>query len=476
MSCAVCTMFSSSVAPGGSRVADLGQPFERRRAARARVRAMPAWSHITSRIASAATCAAPRSASGGTFHLPGAGRASASRVFVARSRATRSANTRPSSSEFDASRFAPCTPVRATSPTAYSRFALDRPYEIGHDAAHHVVRGRRHRNQIVSRIDAARLAEREDAGKALSRTPCRACARRGRPARFAARERSRAPRRRAARARRACDARFMKRSPCELTSTAPSPRTASEISASGFSGVSSAVGWNCTNSMSASVTPARCAIANPSPVATTGIRRVAIDLPAAARRQHGRVGDDLRRPPGDARAHADATPRLHDQIEHARLLEHADARRLRHARDERARHLGAGLVAVRVHDAILRVRRLAAELEPSAGIEVEVRARGLQLAHARRPFLHEHLHGGGVAERRAGGERVLPVQRRRVAGAERGGDAALRVRGGAVEQRALRQQQHVAVLAMRATRCAARRRRCRRRGIECECVRTCGKS
>ena len=34
------------------------------------------------------------------------------------SRATRSANTNPSSNEFEASRFAPCTPVRDTSPHA----------------------------------------------------------------------------------------------------------------------------------------------------------------------------------------------------------------------------------------------------------------------------------------------------------------------------------------------------------------------
>ena len=80
------------------------------------------------------------------------------------------------------------------------------------------------------------------------------------------------------------------------------------------------------------------------------------------------------------------------------------------------------------------------------GIEVEVGARGLQLAHARRSFLDEHLHRRGVAERGAGGERVLPVQLRRVAGAERRGDAALRVGGRAVEQRALGEQQDVAVL------------------------------
>ena len=142
--------------------------------------------------------------------------------------------------------------------------------------------------------------------------------------------------------------------------------------------------------------------------------------------------------------------------------------RLLHARDERSRDLGAGLIAVRVDDPILRVRRLAAELQAALRIEIEVGAGGLQLAHARRPFFDEHLHRRRVAERGAGGERVLPVQRRRIARAERRGDSALRVRRRAVEQRALREQQDVAVLATRATRCAVRPRRCRRRETEHE--------
>jgi hypothetical protein len=41
------------------------------------------------------------------------------------------------------------------------------------------------------------------------------------------------------------------------TSIAPSPRTASLTRVSGEASVSSAVGWNCTNSMSTSTAPAR---------------------------------------------------------------------------------------------------------------------------------------------------------------------------------------------------------------------------
>ena len=66
----------------------------------------------------------------------------------------------------------------------------------------------------------------------------------------------------------------MKRLPSKSTRNAPSPRTASEISGcwpreSGPRYMT--VGWNCTNSRSRTVAPARSAIAVPSPVATAGL-------------------------------------------------------------------------------------------------------------------------------------------------------------------------------------------------------------
>ena len=45
----------------------------------------------------------------------------------AASAAARVANTSPSSKEFDANRFAPCTPEHAASPTAYSPRTVERP-------------------------------------------------------------------------------------------------------------------------------------------------------------------------------------------------------------------------------------------------------------------------------------------------------------------------------------------------------------
>ena len=64
---------------------------------------------------------------------------------------TRGANTRPSSSEFDASRLAPWTPVHAASPHAHRPGSVDAPSRSVHDAAAQVVRGRRDRQPLAGR-------------------------------------------------------------------------------------------------------------------------------------------------------------------------------------------------------------------------------------------------------------------------------------------------------------------------------------
>ena len=73
-------------------------------------------------------------------------------------RATRAPNTTASSSELEASRFAPCAPVEATSPQAHSPSTRAAPVRIGEDAAHVVVRRRRDRDRLSRRIDAGRAA------------------------------------------------------------------------------------------------------------------------------------------------------------------------------------------------------------------------------------------------------------------------------------------------------------------------------
>ena len=117
-----------------------------------------------------------------------------------------------------------------------------------------------------------------------------------------------------------------------------------------------------------------------------------------------------------------------------------------HALDQGPRDFRARLVAVRVHDPLARMRGLLAEREAAGRVGVEPRADRRELAHALRPLGDEHFDRRGVAQRRSGGERVEPVELGRVAGAERRGDAALRVRRRAVEERALGEHEHVAVL------------------------------
>ena len=64
----------------------------------------------------------------------------------------------------------------------------------------------------------------------------------------------------------------MKAVPSRRLRTAPSPRTASEIRKERAFGWYRVVGWNCMNSMLATVAPARYAMATPSPVATSGLQ------------------------------------------------------------------------------------------------------------------------------------------------------------------------------------------------------------
>jgi hypothetical protein len=92
------------------------------------------------------------------------------------------------------------------------------------------------------------------------------------------------------------------------------------------------------------------------------------------------------------------------------------------------------LIAVRVYDAMTGVCRFPSELELSVGSQVEPGTGGLQLADPRRAFLNQHLDRGSVAQRGAGGEGVFPVELGGIPGTERGGNAALRIGGGAIEE------------------------------------------
>ena len=101
------------------------------------------------------------------------------------------------------------------------RASVERAVEVGHDAADHVVRGRRDRDQIAARVEPD-ARERFDDVRERARVAPRACrAARSRPRRRAAARRS--PRATSSRGASSST----KRSPAPSRSSAPSPRTAS---------------------------------------------------------------------------------------------------------------------------------------------------------------------------------------------------------------------------------------------------------
>src|SRR5688500_459224 len=92
------------------------------------------------------------------------------------------------------------------------------------------------------------------------------------------------------------------------------------------------------------------------------------------------------------------------------------------------------------------MRRFLAELERSSGLEVEVGAGRVQLSYARGALFHQHLDRLRVTECGPRSECVLAMELRGVSRTECGGDPALSVGGGAVEERALGEDHHVRLL------------------------------
>ena len=94
------------------------------------------------------------------------------------SSAIRWAKTRPSSSELEASRLAPCTPVQDTSPQAYRPVEGGPAVQVGADPAAGVVLGRGDRQQVGGRVEAELAAAGDDragSGARGTRRPrCRA--------------------------------------------------------------------------------------------------------------------------------------------------------------------------------------------------------------------------------------------------------------------------------------------------------------
>ena len=148
---------------------------------------------------------------------------------------------------------------------------------------------------------------------------------------------------------------------------------------------------------------------------------------------------------GREREHAGAAVVLDEELDREPALAHLDRVADVDGLDERPLDLGAGRVAARVHDARERVAAFAGEQQFGAvgrRLGVEVRAEQRQLAHTVGTLGHEDAHRVGVAETRAGGQRVDEVQIGRVGRGQRGGHAALRVARRGVRQLTLGQHEH----------------------------------
>jgi hypothetical protein len=147
------------------------------------------------------------------------------------------------------------------------------------------------------------------------------------------------------------------------------------------------------------------------------VRGVAVDLPAAARRQQR-----------GARAHPHEVIRTMVQREHAPadgvvgrgavreqqvdrevVLEHRDARRRLDRLEQSGLDRSAGPVA-RVRDTPARVSAFAPQRELSAGTQVERGPPLHQLPYALRALAHERLDGPAMAQPRARDERVADVE------------------------------------------------------------------
>ena len=143
-------------------------------------------------------------------------------------------------------------------------------------------------------------------------------------------------------------------------------------------------------------------MASPSPVATSGIGRLAIDLPGPAGAENRLLGPDERLAVlgiPDQRAAADAVVR--EQIERKGVLPGVDVRQFGGPLDDGPHHFLAGGVAQGVDDAVVAVAAFAAQGQ-AACLLVEVRSPADQFVDPRRRFAHHHLHDGRIAQIAAG--------------------------------------------------------------------------
>ena len=199
------------------------------------------------------------------------------------------------------------------------------------------------------------------------------------------------------------------------------------MSGRGMAGWWSAVGWNCTNSTSATGTPARSAMAIPSPVASVGLVVTEYICPAPPHaRTTWEASTRRRSPAGSSASDARAAAGVDDEVEGEPVLEDGSGT-VAHSRDEGTLHLGAGGRAARVQDSSRRVATFPCPRQPAAGDPVKHGAEGDELVDPLGAFVDEHTNRGLVAQAGSGAQRVGQVEVGRVLVArQHGGDAALR--------------------------------------------------
>ena len=169
-----------------------------------------------------------------------------------------------------------------------------------------------------------------------------------------------------------------------------------------MTGWCSAVGWNCTNSRSATAAPARIAIAMPSPVDNAGLVVTANIWPAPpVASTVWRARTSWRAPSGPNATTPDAATVVDEQVGGEPPLPHLDPVECDDRRHERPLDLGARRVTTRVDDAGQGVTSFACQRERGglavAGA-VEHRAERHQVPHPVGTLRHEHAHCVGVAQ------------------------------------------------------------------------------
>ena len=311
------------------------------------------------------------------------------------------------------------------------------------DAAHVIMRSRSDRDRLRGGIEPGGAADRGDvretaresrAGRARAsrntRWPCRSC-----------RQTARATTSRGSSSARPSPA--MKRFPVSSISTAPSPRTASLISGMGYRPMSSAVGWNCTNSRSANAAPARAARISPCPVEPAGLVVCWNNPPTPPVAITTRlVGSS--NVPEDAAARTPATAPSCNSSRRASTPSSTVMQGVaRTASDQRAHDLLPGSVARSVNDPPPAMGCFETETERSARSRpVEAHAVPREQFDRRGRGAHDALSRARVTQPIPGGKCVGEVKVEGVVLAERCSDASLRPRARCLHpERRLAQQQ-----------------------------------